>query len=167
MKNKSNNENRTFKSVKIGDTLKNFNQDFLHKFGKLDYTIFSKWPQIVGKFFEQHSEPIRIVSLPENNNSDKKNYSRILHVNVSPSAAVEFQHYQNKIVEKINSFFGYEAIKGIKIHQKFIQKDQLFNSKQNNNIAKKNMEQNLNSKINNNDLKKSLLNLKLSIKNHK
>ena len=43
MKNKSNNENRTFKSVKIGDTLKNFNQDFLHKFGKLDYTIFSKF----------------------------------------------------------------------------------------------------------------------------
>ena len=45
-------------------------------------------------------------------------YMLMLH----PAAAVEFQHFQNKIIEKINSFFGYEAIHGIKIHQKLIKK---------------------------------------------
>ena len=32
-----------------------------------------------------------------------------LHVNVSPAAAIEFQHFQDKIIEKINSYFGYKA----------------------------------------------------------
>ena len=42
-----------------------------------------------------------------------------LHVNVTPAAALEFQHFQDKIIEKINSYFGYKAIKGIKIHQQY------------------------------------------------
>ena len=29
-----------------------------------------------------------------------------------PAAAVEFQHLKDKITEKINSYFGYKAIKG-------------------------------------------------------
>ena len=29
---------------------------------------------------------------------------------VSPAAAVEFQHYKGTIIEKINSFFGYNCI---------------------------------------------------------
>ena len=41
---------------------------------------------------------------------------KILHVNVAPAAAVEFQHFQNKILEKINSFFGYKAISRIVLH---------------------------------------------------
>ena len=36
---------------------------------------------------------------------------------------VEFQHFQNKILEKINSFFGYKAIHHIKIHQNFALKN--------------------------------------------
>ena len=55
---------------------------------------------------------------------DKNEYifSNYLHVNVSPAAAVDFQHFKDKITEKINSYFGYKAIKGIKIHQNFIPK---------------------------------------------
>ena len=41
-----------------------------------------------------------------------------------PAAAVEFQHFQDKIIEKINSYFGYKAIKGIKIHQLLVKTNQ-------------------------------------------
>ena len=94
------------------------------------------------------------------------NYSRILHVNVSPAIAVEFQHYQNKIIEKINSYFGFQAINKIKIHQKQLKKNDLIikknnykvNTKEDISIAK------LPSKINNDKLKKSLVKLGISIK---
>ena len=31
-------------------------------------------------------------------------YKNILNVSVNPSAAIEFQHFKGKIIEKINSF---------------------------------------------------------------
>ncbi|MBT3776781.1 MAG: DUF721 domain-containing protein, partial [Pelagibacteraceae bacterium] len=39
---------------------------------------------------------------------------------VSPAAAVEFQHYKDTIIEKINSFFGYKAISDLRLQQNFI-----------------------------------------------
>ena len=38
-----------------------------------------------------------------------------MHVNVSPAAAVDFQHFKDKITEKINSYFGYKLINEIKL----------------------------------------------------
>ena len=96
---------------------------FLHKFGKLDYTIHAHWKNIVGSFFVEHSEPIKITSISNIKNIyDEDHIEKYLHVNVTPSAAIEFQHFQKKIVEKINSYFGYKAIAGIKIHQKLVKK---------------------------------------------
>ena len=49
----------------------------------------------------------KITSIPVFSNTKEETiYEKYLHVNVTPSAAVEFQHFQNKIIEKINSFFG-------------------------------------------------------------
>ena len=101
------------------------NRRFLYKFGKLDYTIHAKWSEIVGSFFVHHSEPQKISSIAKSTNEEVETlYDRFLHVNVSPAAAVEFQHFQDKIIEKINSYFGYKAIKGIKIHQLLVKTDQ-------------------------------------------
>ena len=166
------NNNRNFKPVKISESLKTINQNVLYKFGKIDYTIHAKWPVIVGAFFVQYSEPQKITSIPAFTNTNKETiYEKYLHVNVSPSAAIEFQHFQNKIIEKINSFFGYKAIHGIKIHQKLI--------KNNNFSPKKNLQKHPNKEqekieikntieeINDKDLEDSLLNLGLSITTNK
>ena len=94
---------------------------------------------------------------------------KYLHVNVTPSAAVEFQHFHNKIVEKINSYFGYKAIKGIKIHQQLIKRENIVTKKSNVNfinIKQKKIEiKNTISKINDKDLEQSIVNLGLSITN--
>ena len=162
--------NRKFKPVKISDSLRGINQKFLYKFGKLDYVIHTKWTEIVGSFFVQHSEPRKISSIPQSTNDKGETiYGKYLHVNVTPSAAVEFQHFHNKIVEKINSYFGYKAIKGIKIHQQLIKRENIVTKKNNvnfTNIKQKSREvKNIISKINDKDLEQSIVNLGLSITN--
>ena len=162
--------NRKFIPVSIAESLKTINRRFLYKFGKLDYTIHAKWPEIVGSFFVEYSEPLKISSIPKlTNEKGESIYEKYLHVNVTPSAAVDFQHFQNKIVEKINSYFGYKAIKGIKIHQKFIKQKNIMPKK---NIAhplniKKKIQEikNATPKINNKNLEQSVVNLGLSITN--
>jgi hypothetical protein len=167
MKPKDREGKRNYKPLKIGDSLREINQNLLYKLGKIDYIIYSKWPEIVGVFFVQHSQPEKITIVPDPSleNSGKK---RILQVSVTPAAAVEFQHYKNKIIEKINSFFGYQAIHSIKIHQKLVQKNALPNinskKKYGKDISqKKNEIKNTTKKINDKELQESLLNLGISI----
>ena len=125
MKQQSQNKKRNYKIQKIGESLKTVNQRILYKFGKFDYIIHAKWAEIVGVYFVQHSEPKKITTIPTNSleNNHKSKLKRILHVNVTSAAAIEFQHFQNKIIEKINSFFGYQAIDNIKIYQKLVIKN--------------------------------------------
>ena len=39
---------RTFIPQSIGDTLRKVNRNFSSKFGKIEFIIHSKWPDIVG-----------------------------------------------------------------------------------------------------------------------
>ena len=160
--------NRNFKPVKIRESLKTINRNILYKFGKIDYTIHTKWAEIVGIFFVQHSEPDKITSIPVFSYTKKETvYEKYLHVNVTPAAAVEFQHFQNKIIEKINTFFGYKAIHGMKINQSLVKKSKFFHRKNllnNKKVKQKKIEiKNTIEKINDKKLEESLLNLGLSI----
>ena len=171
MKNNSKNNNRSFKPLKISDSLKDIKKNLLHKFGKIEYIIHAKWREIVGTFFFEHSEPQKITSIFMH--IDKKGddvYQKILHINVTPSAAVEFQHFQDKVIEKINSYFGYKAIEGIRIHQNLYREKNILTSK---NIDKPNNEKILQEikksthKIDDKKLQQSIVNLGLSINNEK
>ena len=170
MTNKQDSSKRTFAPVSISDSLRNVNKKFLYKFGKLDYTIHAKWSEIVGSFFVQHSEPQKISSIAKSTNEEGETlYDRFLHVNVSPAAAVEFQHFQDKIIEKINSYFGYKAIKGIKIHQLLVKTDQDNKIQRNVNLIeekeRKLVVKSSTPKLSNKQLEESIVNLGLSITN--
>ena len=168
MKYKNTESKRTFVPKKIGDTLGKVNRVFSNKYGKIEFLILSKWPQIVGSFFAEHSEPDKISRLTEDfDEFDQPIFKSFLNVRVSPAAAVEFQHYKDTIIEKINSFFGYKAISDLRLQQNFIPKkknEQPHKSMRfetNNNekeLVKKEM-QNIKDK----ELEKSIVNLGLSI----
>ena len=163
-----NKSNRNFIPLSISDSLKKINKRFLYKFGKLDYTIHAKWAEIVGNFFINHSEPLKITSIAQSTSEEGSTiYDHYLHVNVSPAAAIEFQHFQDKIIEKINSYFGYKAIKGIKIHQQFVKKESLIKSKITPNLINReiNKKEVLKStpNLSNKKLQESIVNLGLSI----
>jgi len=159
---------RTFVPKKLGDTLSRINKNYSSKFGKIEFIILSKWSQIVGSFFADHSEPDKISRITEEfNEFDEPIYKSFLHVRVSPAAAVEFQHYKDTIIEKINSHFGYKAISDLRLQQNFVPKKKI-----NKNINLFNQEfseeekTNIKSEINNikdKELEKSIVNLGASI----
>ena len=168
MKYKNTESKRTFVPKKIGDTLGKVNRVFSNKYGKIEFLILSKWPQIVGSFFAEHSEPDKISRLTEDfDEFDQPIFKSFLNVRVSPAAAVEFQHYKDTIIEKINSFFGYKAIADLRLKQNFIPKKKIerplkserFEATDNEKeLVKKEMQN-----IKDEELEKSIVNLGLSI----
>ena len=167
MKQKNTESKRTFVPKKIGETLSKINKLYLGKFGKIEFLIFSKWPQIVGTFFSEHSEPDKISRVTEDfNELDEPIYKNYLHVRVSPAAAVEFQHYRDTIIKKINSLFGYKAISDLRLQQNFIPKKKSENSNNFNKVVNKNDEEMIKKDIkviNDKELEKSIVKLGVSI----
>ena len=160
---------RTFVPKKLGDTLSKINKNYSSKFGKIEFIILSKWTQIVGSFFADHSEPDKISRITEEfNEFDEPIYKNFLHVRVSPAAAVEFQHYKDTIIEKINSYFGYKAISDLRLQQNFVPEKKI---KHNINLYDQDLSEeekaSIKSEINNikdEELEKSIVNLGASIK---
>ena len=159
---------RTFVPKRIGDTLTGVNRAYSSKFGKIEFLILSKWPQIVGSFFADHSEPDKISRLTDGYNEvDEPIFKNFLHVRVSPAAAVEFQHYKDTIIEKINSFFGYKAISDLRLKQNFIPEKKIGIDKTYQaeiTEDEKELIKNEIDDIQNKELEKSIVNLGASIK---
>ena len=169
MKYKNSESKRTYVPKKIGETLASINKNYSSKFGKIEFLILSKWKQIVGSFFADHSEPDKISRITEEfNEFDEPIYKTFLHVKVSSAAAVEFQHYKNTIIEKINSYFGYKAISDLRLQQNFIPEKKIKNNinSYDQDLSEEEKES-IKSDINNikdKELEKSIVNLGASIK---
>ncbi len=169
MKFKNKESKRTFVPKKIGETLAKINKNYSSEFGRIEFLIFSKWTQIVGNFFSDHSEPNKISRITEGfNEFDEPIFKISLYVSVSSAAAIEFQHYKDTIIEKINSFFGYKAISDLRLQQNFIPK---IKTKNNINLFDKDISEKEKasikheiSKIKDKELEKSIVNLGASIK---
>ena len=155
---------RTFIPQAIGDSLKKINRSFSSKFSKLEFIIQSKWPEISGSYFSEFSEPRNITRITQHENEyGEMIYKNQLNVSVSPAAALEFQHFKDTIIDKINSYFGYKAVLDLRIQQNYIPRRKSKQLSDMNNTRLTNNEQNeiavevenLNSK----DLKKSLIDL--------
>ena len=161
---------RNYKPVRFADSIRGINKNLVNQVGSINYIIYSKWTEIVGNFFVHHSQPEKITIIPIPSEKGKiESQEKTLHVNVEPAAAVEFLHFQNKILEKINSFLGYKAIHHIKIHQNFTSKNtynspKIISKFDNNFLNQKKSEiKDTTQKINDKELGQSLLNLGLSI----
>tara|TARA_B100001778_G_C18174051_1_gene443894 strand:+ start:44 stop:565 length:522 start_codon:yes stop_codon:yes gene_type:complete len=164
MHNKKNTSKRTFIPQSIGNTLKKINRNFSSKFGKIEFIIKSKWPEITGSYFAEFSEPKSITRVRNfENEIGESIFKNYLNVSVAPAAAVEFLHFKDTILKKINSYFGYKAILDLKIQQNFVNTNT--NSTQQNFHEKKlsRSEEEFVSdqvkKLENNDLKNSLIDL--------
>ena len=168
MNNKNEVIKRAFVPKKIGDSLNNIKKKFSNKYGRIEYIILSKWPEIVGSFFADYSEPEKISSFIETeNNMGGKIYNHTLHVSVSSVVALDFQHYKDKIIEKINIYFGYKAISNLKIKQNFITNKIVYkNEEKKVNITKNQDEiKKETNKIKNKNLENSVVKLGISISN--
>ena len=116
MNNQFDHKPRKNRALKIVDILGDVIQKDAPKFNKLEFVINLKWQEIIGDFFGPHTEPDRI-NITNNTRNNSNKYEGVLHVNISSAAALEFQHFQERIISKINSFVGYRAITKIVLHQ--------------------------------------------------
>ena len=118
MTNQFSKNERKNRPQKISKTLGKITKNLISKFDKDEFIIHSKWDEMVGNFFSEYSEPIRLERNDFHSDHEFNDISKtVLHINIVSPAALEFQHLNNKIIDKINSFFGYKAVSKIFLHQ--------------------------------------------------
>ena len=114
MNNKDTNSNlRTTKDLQsISLALRPLTQKILGNKGFVEADIILNWGEIVGEKLAKFCFPQRIDFQKEKKNNG------CLHLEVHSGAfAVEIQHREKYILNKINTYFGYNAVSTIKIMQ--------------------------------------------------
>jgi len=77
--------------------------------------IISRWPDIVGAEIAAHSEPLKITWPRANREETAEPATLVLRV--EGPAALEIQHLSAVILERVNRFFGWQAIGRLAIRQ--------------------------------------------------
>jgi hypothetical protein len=70
------------------------------------------WAEIVGREMAAQSLPEKLVGVPRGRDDPAA-----LRIRCSGVAALELQHRQSEVIERINAFFGYRAIDRISLAQ--------------------------------------------------
>ncbi len=98
----------------------------INKKGQIYSETLDNWRNFVGN-------DLFNISFPKSYKNENKIQSSCLTVMVKRGNEVNFEYSKNIVIEKINSFFGFEAVKNIKlvsfeeISEKFIEKQSLDN----------------------------------------
>lgn len=95
---------------KIGNVLDSITRPAFMKYGFANQKIINYWPEIVGSALAKFTLPQKIVFPPGQTRGG------ILHIGVrNPGLCLEIQAQESHIVEKVATFFGYQAVSRIKV----------------------------------------------------
>ena len=137
---------RSFKDI-LPSKVKNL----INKKGQIYSEILDNWRYFVGNdLFE--------ISFPKSFKNENKLGSSCLTVMVKRGNEVNFEYSKSLIIEKINSFFGYEAVHNIKLVS-FEEKNKEFKEKQSEEGVTKYKYKKQISDIKNDKIKDSLIKL--------
>jgi hypothetical protein len=89
--------------------------DALKAQGFASTEIISRWPDIVGTEIAAHSEPLKIT-WPRATGQETPDPATLV-LRVEGPAALEIQHLSAVILERVNRFFGWQAIGRIALRQ--------------------------------------------------
>ena len=94
----------------LGETVSAVAAPMLGRRGFAGTRVVAEWPSIVGDQLAARSLPERVVRAPGGRGGGT------LHVRISSgSLALELQHLEPLIVERINTYFGYQAVTRLKM----------------------------------------------------
>ncbi|WP_412058168.1 DUF721 domain-containing protein [Bartonella sp. DGB2] len=85
----------------------------------MNMDLLSYWSQLVGQEVAAQSVPIKI-RWPKQAGDNKRLKPGTLVIVCEGFAMVKLQHETKQLIERVNGFFGYEAINKIKIEQKYV-----------------------------------------------
>lgn len=95
----------------IGNLLERITRPANKKRGFTEQRLLTEWAQIVGPELAAYSIPQKIAYNRHANNA------AALHILVTPAWAIEIQYMEPVILERIATFFGYNAVTRLIIHQ--------------------------------------------------
>jgi len=99
----------------IADLMPDIGRTAFRRFGFVQSSVVTRWPEIVGERHAKVCQPEAIRFAP----GDKTD--GILQLLVVPAHAPLIQHVIPEIVERVNRFFGYKAVARVKLRQGAVQ----------------------------------------------
>jgi hypothetical protein len=76
--------------------------------GLAEARVLTDWPNIVGEVLAARCQPVKMTG-------GSRGQGGILHLHVAGSAALELQHSEPQLLERINSYFGYPAVARLRL----------------------------------------------------
>lgn len=99
----------------IADLMPAIGRTAFRRFGFVQSSVVTRWPEIVGERHARHCMPESIRFAPG------EKADGILQLVVTPAHATIIQHVTPEIIERVNRFFGYSAVARVKIRQGVVQ----------------------------------------------
>ena len=99
----------------VSDLVPQIGRAAFRRFGFVQSSVVSRWPEIVGPTHARACQPEAIRFPP----GEKSN--GILELVVLPAHAPLIQHVIPEIMERVNRFFGYKAVVRVKLRQGAVQ----------------------------------------------
>jgi hypothetical protein len=96
---------------RVGVELTHLTSPILGKQGLGEAKLLSEWAAIVGTALAGHCWPVKLA-FPRGQRQEG-----VLRLRVAPGVAVEIQHREPVILERINAYFGYRAVARLAIVQ--------------------------------------------------
>src|SRR5258708_13195702 len=87
-----------------GASLPHIAKPILGKHGIGEAQLISEWPAIIGAELAQHCWPVKLSF----RRGDRRDGT--LKLRVAPAVAVEIQHREPVLIERINGYFGSRAV---------------------------------------------------------
>ena len=95
----------------IAELMPEIGRTAFRRFGFVQSSIVSRWPEIAGERYAQLSQP-ESIAFPRG-----KKAEGTLNLIVSGASAVLMSHVEPELIERVNRFFGYRAVARIKYRQ--------------------------------------------------
>ncbi len=99
----------------IADLMPAIGRTAFRRFGFVQSSVVTRWPEIVGAAHARHCMP-ESIRFPPGEKVDG-----ILQLVVTPAHAPLIQHVVPEIIERVNRFFGYSAVARVKLRQGEVQ----------------------------------------------
>ena len=103
---------KSFGLATLAKSLQPYTKQILGKRGFVEIDVLTNWDKIIGDDLAQYSIPVKI-DFQKNEKSNGR-----LFINVPSGAfAIELELRQKIIIEKVNTYFGYNAVSSIRLIQ--------------------------------------------------